>query len=444
MKRIADINRSKHTITALSAVIFLVMLVFNFMTPYIADDYVYIYSFVDAAPMESISQIIPSMQVHSRIMNGRVISHGLEQLFMIYPKALFNVFNALIFVGCVYYIYKICMPKKKHNAAAYLAVFMALWYFVPVFGQVFLWQVGSVNYAWALFFSLVFVYQYVKAYKNKEPMMKNTVVFVFFNIFAFLLGMYSEVASFIAIMAAALLVVLSRVIDKEKITVRKVLPIVFAAIGFVVLLKMPVELSAKMSDGLSPMVIIDNIVTCTQMLEEFFVVLLVVWACALVMSLYNKKKKSFSNVILSLVFVFLGICANYVMIVGSYFPERSFFVAAVMLIVANLVLLVELLESSMAVGVSALAAVLCVVFMFSFIYGAYDIYNCKGAFDEREEYIFEMKGKGETNLDVNVVLPNTRHSAFYGITDIAVTSTTDWPNMAVSMYYGIDSIIGVR
>ena len=60
--------------------VFAVMLVFNFVTPLLDDDFAYAFSFSDFERIESIKSIFPSMSAHRSLANGRVVSHFLVQL----------------------------------------------------------------------------------------------------------------------------------------------------------------------------------------------------------------------------------------------------------------------------------------------------------------------------------------------------------------------------
>ena len=57
--------------------VFAVMLVFNFVTPLLDDDFAYAFSFSDFERIESIKSIFPSMSAHRSLANGRVVSHFL-------------------------------------------------------------------------------------------------------------------------------------------------------------------------------------------------------------------------------------------------------------------------------------------------------------------------------------------------------------------------------
>lgn len=83
------------SIWAVLACVFVVMLVFNHLTPLVGDDYVYAFSFVDEQRIDSVWDIFPSMWAHRFYANGRVVAHFFAQLFLMLPKTVFNVINAL-------------------------------------------------------------------------------------------------------------------------------------------------------------------------------------------------------------------------------------------------------------------------------------------------------------------------------------------------------------
>ena len=95
----------------LLAAIFLLMLVLNFLTPMVSDDYAYCFSFVDWERIESVGEIFPSMKMHREYANGRIVAHFFAQLFLLLPKAIFNVINALV-TTAIFFIMLSIMPAK--------------------------------------------------------------------------------------------------------------------------------------------------------------------------------------------------------------------------------------------------------------------------------------------------------------------------------------------
>ena len=117
--------------------IFGFILVLNFLTPYVADDYVYMVSFDTKELLTSLSQIPESMYVHCLKMNGRLISHTLEQLFMLLPKGIFNLCNASVFTLLIRLTVSLFNQNNTGKPFLPAVVFMALWCTTPVFDRFF-------------------------------------------------------------------------------------------------------------------------------------------------------------------------------------------------------------------------------------------------------------------------------------------------------------------
>ena len=107
------LNRNKWAQAAVMGGIFLLMLFLNILTPYICDDFTYNLNFMTKEPLGSFAEIFESMYAHSYKMNGRLISHGLMQVFMLLPPILFDICNAAVFTGTLYLILRLCGGKNN-------------------------------------------------------------------------------------------------------------------------------------------------------------------------------------------------------------------------------------------------------------------------------------------------------------------------------------------
>ena len=151
------LNSSRLSVLAVILGVLLIMLFCNFNTDLVADDYMYCFSFADNSRLDSVGDIFPSMAAHRHSMHGRVVAHFLVQLFLIMPKAVFNVFNAGFFAALVWLIYSIARSGAKHNALLLMCCFGLIWILQPEFGQGYLWLEGSVNYLWCAVVFLIWL-----------------------------------------------------------------------------------------------------------------------------------------------------------------------------------------------------------------------------------------------------------------------------------------------
>ena len=137
----------------------------SFLTPMLADDYSYSFSYADRSRISSLSDIISSLEAHRNDMNGRMAAHFFAHLFLMLPKIIFCLANSLVVLGIFYLIY-LTLPGTDYRQKfiIMLIVFFLVWLYTPVFGQVFLWLDGACNYAWAFFFIYAFIFPYCRAY----------------------------------------------------------------------------------------------------------------------------------------------------------------------------------------------------------------------------------------------------------------------------------------
>ena len=85
--------------------LFLTAFLFNYWTPYAADDYSYMYNLGNGERITSVFQIFPSLAVHyMQYGNGRIVSHFFVMLFLMAPKIIFDVLNAFLFVFFIAFV----------------------------------------------------------------------------------------------------------------------------------------------------------------------------------------------------------------------------------------------------------------------------------------------------------------------------------------------------
>lgn len=86
--------------------IFFILFIFNYLTPYLVDDFTYRLSFATFKPLQNLWEIFPSMAAHTKSMNGRTTAHFLVQLFMLMPPLVFDIVNSFfsVFKSLLFYL----------------------------------------------------------------------------------------------------------------------------------------------------------------------------------------------------------------------------------------------------------------------------------------------------------------------------------------------------
>ena len=436
MNKLKKLDRSPVLRLLVTGGIFFLMLVLNRLTPLICDDFTYNLNFLTKEPLGGFLEIFPSMYAHSYKMNGRLISHGLAQVFMLLVPGVFDMVNAAVFALTLWLMHRLCGSK---SAVLMIASFCMLWLFQPSYGQVVLWQVGAINYFWSLTALLLFIAPELLRFREGRKLLKKKWHWACFCGYAFLFGWYNEIASFVGIVMVPCLVLLGRWMNGDKLTFKRFAPVVFAILGYIVMLSMPAQ-AANKSGGLTMELLTTRFRDCVTMLQTHcgFLLLLVTlldsW-CAV--ARVNKK-----SILGATLMALAGICANFMPIAASYYPERCMCTTVLLLIMAIVWLARELMKTKGFAVIAAGMALIAVLTIPSGIRGCRDILSCARQNEVREQTIAAAIESGETDVTANVVIPQTRWSGYWDLRDLSTEDPETWPNHSMAVYYGIDSIIG--
>ena len=138
---------------AMAAVVFLAMLALNCLTPYVADDYTFSFSYATGERLTGLWDVLQSQWYHYFHWSGRFIIKCLAQFFTVLPKGVFDLLNAAVYAGLGLVLHRLAQGQRQRFAPVVLAlIYLSLWMVSPVFGQTNLWMCGSFNYLWATFF----------------------------------------------------------------------------------------------------------------------------------------------------------------------------------------------------------------------------------------------------------------------------------------------------
>ena len=432
--KLRELDRSPRAWDITCLVISMLMLALNRLTPYICDDFTYDLNFLTGEPLDSIFEIIPSMYAHSFSMNGRLISHGLAQVFMLLSPGVFDVVNTAVFVGTLWLMHRLC---GSESALLLACSFCLLWLLMPVFGQVVLWQVGAVNYFWSLTALLLFIAPELLRFLEGRVLLWRNWHRAAFCVYGFFFGWYNEIASFVGICMVPCLILLGRWLNKDKIRLHRLLPVLFAVLGYAVMLSMPAQASNK-SGGLTAELLVRRFAVCSGMLVKYLLPLLIPLALILFFKFDSLPRK---KLILSGLFALAGVCANYMPLAASYYPERCLCTPVLLLIMALLFPLSEFAKREYRMNFCLVCAVVICLSAPFILTGSADIVSCHRQHAQREQTIAAAVDAGERDVTANVVIPQTRWSGYWGVRDLTDDPDT-WPNHDMARYYGLDSLIG--
>lgn len=226
-----DNKKGRRVLIAYTLVVSGIMLVWNLMTPLFDDD---IYS-----THTKISQIF-SLGVNDYFhWNGRFWGQSIMRLLQIGNPILISVLNTIVFTIMLLLIFKIAVRRiTVFNANKFILGAALVFVAVPVFGQVCLWRAGAGNYLWPTTVMLLFSYLYINGHLCKNKLLAGIGLLLFW-ILGFIAGGGSENASGGMILVLTLLSVISLVKSKKRISWIKLVALMCAVCGYLVLLLSP-------------------------------------------------------------------------------------------------------------------------------------------------------------------------------------------------------------
>ena len=203
-----DQARTKGTagLVLLTLAVFMLVLAFTLLSPLVADDYNYAFSWAEDKRVENLGDVWFSIKCHRLYTNGRVFSHGFVQVFSTAPHWAFALCNAAAAAGQALLLSRLLRRTERPLAAAATAL-MLLWICMPVFGQVYLWMDGACNYSWGLLLALALLVPFVEAWEGEQGLSGPGLVLAL--PLAFVAGAWSEHISFSLLVACALLFLLT-------------------------------------------------------------------------------------------------------------------------------------------------------------------------------------------------------------------------------------------
>ncbi len=469
------------------------------LTPLLADDFIYAFSYADGSRLHSLDGVLYSLRFHTDYVNGRVLSHFFVMSFMSLPKGVFNLCNALVLTAGLAAqagFLRVWGRERRLPLAAAL-----LWLCMPVFGQVCLWLDGSCNYAWGLALALWVLLPFYKAYCLGAwdwPLWKRLVYLPL----CFAAGAWSEHIS-LSLLAAAFLLLLARALEEKRLRLYPLLALLCGALGYLTLLLSPKmlrtlrklfadgALGAKLTRylplllgalalGLAALWLLRRLgkrgrlgglcralrllavlcwlaaagYTALQALRDSATLLaaleallsssllgllsaLALAAFALLTALQNGTERK-RLLAAALLFV-SGLSCFALYPLAAYFPARASASAVQFSVLAALTLLEAPRKKAAR---RALALCLSVLLLISLALGLADIVDLHQQRVEREAHIREELATETDTVALRSFGCKTKYAALYGLPDLDPPGS-EWPRDPIGMYYGIAHVISL-
>lgn len=361
--------------------IFLSMLIFNILTPYICDDYQFMYNYETTKRITNIFEIFRELHLMYFNWGGRVLAHFFAYLFLMLPKWIFNIVNSIVYISIVYLIYLIGRRDKKDNYNYLIFIHMLLFLLLPVYGQIFLWLDGSCNYAFTLCIQLFFLYKITNI-----KSIKKTSYFIYL-IFGILAGMCNENSS-LSIIVFLILYIIS---DFKNIKL-KIVSLIGLIMGYLFLFFAPGNF-VRMKTASSTSMFYNFFPKLLFLIKIFSLIILMYTIIQII--IYVKYKKEFK---LSFIMFLSSGVAAFSMIASPELSFRAFTISIVYIIITFVILMFNVPKKIIKI----LSIILVIVFTISYINTCFKFYDLVNFYNKRDKLIMDAVSRGEESIEIAV------------------------------------------
>ena len=415
------------------------MLCLNFLTPLLADDYSYGLN-LNEKRIASIMDIFDYQVWHYFNWGGRTVAHTLAQILLVFPKAVFNILNSFIYTALIYLIYLHgCFNKdNKDNSYMLLLIHFLLWFIIPVFGQSFIWLVGSCNYLWTTVIILYFLWLY-----RRNTLSEKWYNLLFMFILGLLAGWTNENTSAGLIVILVFSLIINKVETKKfELSKTRLFGIIGTLAGFIIMICAPGNYirSAEFKDDTFIIIkIIKRTLDITNNLGNIILPLLIVIIILISLKIYHKKKIEKETY----TFILGGFAAIYAMVLSPTFPERAWTGAIIFFVIAIVMLIYDLdtINRLYKFILVDFCIILSIIYVSQYMDLARNINYLRNTWNYRVDVINESD-KDKIFEFYKYETYNPRNPV-YGLEDIGYDPNA-WPNGSISKYYGIKGIKAIQ
>lgn len=433
------------------AAAFITIFIYNFLTPYLSDDYFYA---CEVRQARSFWDLIRQQYGEYLSNSGRVVGQFNVRLSLVFDKQVFNLVNSGMFVLLVLLMYANIRRKRKYDIFVLLLIITFLWKFAVDFGQTMLWICGSCNYLWGSVFILGFITFY-RFFLNHPEKMKHKILLAagtfFFGVLA---GWCNENTS-----GGGLLLVIMFALnfwqeEKKKGEKKQSAFIITGMLGMCCgilgMISAPGvrSRSAVMSDGEYSGIVglLSRTYKITLNIRDLFFPVILITVIVLVLLVLQKKLCNFKQVCgnETVLFLIAATATSYALALAPTPMNRAFFGAGIFLLIGCIQGIVDVTDHELFIRAAkySLVGALCVWLFFAYLDNLVNLARIYREENERIALILEEKADPEG--DGFVVVPQFRE-AFRNPYSIAHDSDMEeygdyWINLFYETYYGVGTI----
>ncbi len=449
------LKNRKRLVILITAFSFLMILIFNYCTPMLSDDFDYM---SQARSANSFFNLVRQEYHQYMTWNGRSVTFLLFRIFLYLPQIILKIANSLVFLLLTILLYLNVEKNSRWEPFVMLLVQLGMWIFAVAFPQTVLWECGAFVYLWGMTIILgcmTVVRFYVRGERKASAL--NTILLFLFGWAA---GWCNENTSGGALLFFLILIVVLWK-QQKKIPAYLISATVgtLVGIGFLVLgpgVRIRGSFKHDLHPGLYGMV--SRVQKLVLFNKEALLVLLIVFAVTVVWTLLKEVQKLSGDALsipallwkmrYRLLFFVLFVATHYALAATTTPQIRAIFGPGVFLILACVQGLTDNLETDgeslglRFVYFSTAAALSIWLFLELFDAGAM-MMRIRRDYNERISYIEELIAAGATEISVALFHEdfNIRYTCAF---DMELTEDpTFWTNVQYEQFFGVESITAI-
>ena len=430
---------------------FIMVTVYEFLTPNMSDDIIYGDKVAEAG---SFFDLFVQEYEHYMDHTGRSVAHFLLRIFLyIGNKGVFNIAAGAVFVALSLCIYQCVDFKKEYDIRVYIGILILMWLFDPAISNNVFWETGACNYLFTAAIMFAYITLFRKAYKEDKAGSVGFIAGMF--VIGLLAGWCNENSSGGVIFIVLLLMLLKWREGKSFKAIKPwmVSGLIGNLIGFAILLLSPGNRSraaAAEEAHTGLLAFAARALRVTLILKENYLVLILVFVVIAIAIIYRAgSKERFVPAASNMLFFGLAfLVTSYALVAVPDSQLRTYYCASLFLMtgIANgfsWMVNKGFSEDLLQIVATSLITVFSVLFLFSYIENGANLARIKREFDERDAYLTEA-AKGEEMFVLAPMLRpdwDNRYSMAY-VSDIC-EDKENWLNLSYAKHYGVWYVIGV-
>ena len=436
------------------AAAFITIFIYNFLTPYLSDDYFYA---CEVRQAESFWDLIKQQYGEYLSNSGRVVGQFNVRLSLVFDKQVFNLVNSGMFVILVLLMYANIRRKKKYDIFVLLLIITFLWKFAVDFGQTMLWICGACNYLWGSVFILGFITFYRYFLNHPEKIRHKVLLAAGTFFFGVLAGWCNENTS-----GGGLLLVIMFALNfwsgRRKEGARGIYPFMISGIlgmccGILGMITAPGvrSRSTTMSEGEYTGIVglLSRTYKVTLNIRDLFFPVIAITVIVIVLLVIQKKLREWKQIHKNetVLFSTAALATCYALAIAPTPANRAFFGAGVFLFIACIQGIVDVADHEQAIKAAkySLVSILCVWLFFTYLD---NLVNLARIYREEAERVALIKAdKADPDGDGIVVVPKLREAFENPYSNAHESDLEDdkdfWINRFYEVYYDVGNITAI-